>query len=106
MIYQDMRREVILREVNQGALAGMQVEITEQAADLISAALDRFDAWALRKAVGELVLAAVKAERCIPDGEHRTGCVVYDGAKVRAQLHAAVEAIQELVGRTEGGEAA
>lgn len=41
----DMRREVVRRELNQGALAGMQAEVTEQAADLILAALDRYDAW-------------------------------------------------------------
>ncbi|MCX5253579.1 hypothetical protein OOK27_05250 [Streptomyces canus] len=42
----DMRRQIVLREINQGALAGMQSEITEQAADLVLAALDRYDTWA------------------------------------------------------------
>lgn len=42
----DMRREVVLRELNQGALAGMQVEVTERAVDLVLAALNRYDAWA------------------------------------------------------------
>ncbi|MET9521552.1 hypothetical protein [Streptomyces coeruleorubidus] len=41
----DMRREVVLRELNQGALAGFQSEVTEQAADLVLAALNRYDAW-------------------------------------------------------------
>ena len=41
----DMRREVVLRELNQGALAGMHSEVTEQAADLVLAALNRYDAW-------------------------------------------------------------
>lgn len=41
----DMRREVVLRELNQGALAGFASEVTEQAADLILAALNRYDAW-------------------------------------------------------------
>jgi hypothetical protein len=42
----DMRREIILREINQGALAGISSEISEQAADLVLNALDAFDAWA------------------------------------------------------------
>lgn len=41
----DMRRQVVLRELNDGALAGMQIEVTEQAADLVLAALNRYDAW-------------------------------------------------------------
>ncbi|RKN56746.1 hypothetical protein D7231_34615 [Streptomyces klenkii] len=44
-----MRREIVLREINQGALAGMQSGITEQAADLVLAALDRYDAWAAER---------------------------------------------------------
>lgn len=46
---QDMRREIVLREINQGALAGMHSEITGQAADLVLAALDRYDAWAVAR---------------------------------------------------------
>jgi hypothetical protein len=41
----DVRREVVLRELNQGALAGFQSEVTERAADLVLAALNRYDAW-------------------------------------------------------------
>jgi hypothetical protein len=41
----ELRREVVLRELNQGALAGMSSEVTEYAADLILAALNRYDAW-------------------------------------------------------------
>ena len=41
----DMRRQVVLRELNQGALAGLGSEISEQAADLVLAALNRYDAW-------------------------------------------------------------
>ena len=41
----DLRRQVVLRELNQGALAGMQSEVSEQAADLVLAALNRYDAW-------------------------------------------------------------
>lgn len=41
----ELRREVVLRELNQGALAGMSSEVTDQAADLVLAALNRYDAW-------------------------------------------------------------
>lgn len=41
----DMRRQVVLRELNQGALAGMQSAVSEQAADLVLAVLNRYDAW-------------------------------------------------------------
>lgn len=46
----DMRRQIILRELGQGALAGMRSQISEQAADLVLAALDRYDSWATAKA--------------------------------------------------------
>lgn len=46
---QDMRREIVLREINQGALAGMSSAITNQAADAVLAALDRYDEWALEQ---------------------------------------------------------
>jgi len=42
----DMRRQIVLRELNQGALAGFQSEVSEHAADLVLAALDRYDQWA------------------------------------------------------------
>ncbi|MFF8840529.1 hypothetical protein [Streptomyces sp. NPDC015130] len=48
----DMRRQIVLREINQGALAGMPSEISENAADLVLAALDRYDDWAAKGAVG------------------------------------------------------
>lgn len=41
----DMRREIALRELNQGALAGMPSEVSEHAVDLVLAALNRFDEW-------------------------------------------------------------
>lgn len=41
----DMRREIVLREINQGALAGMSSEITGQAADLVLKALNDYDTW-------------------------------------------------------------
>ncbi len=41
--YADMRIEVVKREINQGALAGMDRRITSYAAHLVVAALDSFD---------------------------------------------------------------
>lgn len=93
----DMRREVLLREINQGALAGMGSEITEQAADLILAAVDRYDAHALAKAYGELMLAALAAVRCVPKEIVRNGCVEYDGRQVSERLRASVLAIHDLL---------
>ncbi|WP_319052656.1 hypothetical protein [Streptomyces europaeiscabiei] len=55
----DMRREIVLREINQGALAGMQSEITEQAAGLVLAALDRYDNWAEKGAGPKARLARI-----------------------------------------------
>ncbi len=40
----DMRIEVVKREINQGALAGMRSEITDVAAALVIVALDSYDA--------------------------------------------------------------
>lgn len=39
----DMRIEVVRRELNQGALAGMHSEVTEHAAALVVAALDAYE---------------------------------------------------------------
>ena len=58
----DMRRQIVLRELNQGALAGMQSEISEHAADLVLAALDRYDNWAAKGAVGPAARLARIAE--------------------------------------------
>lgn len=46
----DMRREVVLRELNQGALAGFDSRVTEQAVDLVLAVLNRYDAWSADRA--------------------------------------------------------
>jgi hypothetical protein len=54
----DLRREIVLREINQGALAGMHSEITGQAADLVLAALDRYDTWAAGKVTARLARIA------------------------------------------------
>lgn len=54
----DMRREIVLREINQGALAGMQSEISAQAADLVLAALDRYDTWTAGKPAARLTRIA------------------------------------------------
>src|SRR5258708_12601756 len=49
----DMRIQVVMREISQGALAGMDSAITEHAARLIIAALDTFDYQALQTAWGD-----------------------------------------------------
>ncbi|MEV7034573.1 hypothetical protein AB0N99_30630 [Streptomyces sp. NPDC093272] len=54
----DMRRQIVLREINQGALAGMPSEISEQAATLVLAALDRYDTWSANKAAARLARIA------------------------------------------------
>lgn len=41
----ELRRDVVLRELNEGALSGMDSQVSERAADLILAALNRYDAW-------------------------------------------------------------
>ncbi len=43
MADRDMRRQIILRAINQGALAGMSSAISEYAADLVIDALDAYD---------------------------------------------------------------
>ena len=49
----DMRIQVVLRELNQGALAGLGSEVSEYAARLIVAALDDFDYQSLQRAWGD-----------------------------------------------------
>jgi len=39
----DMRIEIVRREINQGALAGLESAITDQAAAMVIAVLDSFD---------------------------------------------------------------
>lgn len=49
----DMRREVVLRELNQGALAGLNTEVSEYAVNLVLAALNRYDAWKAAQATSQ-----------------------------------------------------
>jgi hypothetical protein len=86
----DMRRQIVLREINQGALAGMQSEISEQAADLVLAALDRYDTWAAGKAAARLSRIAEAHSKHVgsgglTDGDcnecgHRWPCPTYTWA--------------------------
>lgn len=46
----DMRIEVVRRAINQGALAGMDIEISDYAARLVIVALDSFDARSRQQA--------------------------------------------------------
>jgi hypothetical protein len=64
----DMRREIVLREINQGALAGMPSQITEQAADLILKALDRYDTWAAARLAARLARIAEAHRKHVGDG--------------------------------------
>ncbi|MFM9703574.1 hypothetical protein [Streptomyces galilaeus] len=68
-----MRREIVLREINQGALAGMQSEITEQAADLVLAALDRYDAWAAGRMAARLARIAEAHSKNVTHGGLTSG---------------------------------
>lgn len=72
----DMRREIVLREINQGALAGMQTAISEQAADLVLAALDRYDTWAAGKPDARLArIAEAHVQESGPGGTVGGSCV-------------------------------
>ena len=64
----DMRREIVLREINQGALAGFRSEITKQAADLVIAALDRYDTWVAGKPAARLARIAEAHSKSVTDG--------------------------------------
>lgn len=68
-----MRREIVLREINQGALAGMQSEITEQAADLVLAALDRYDTWAAGRLEARLARIAEAHSKNVTGGGLTSG---------------------------------
>lgn len=61
----DMRIQVVLREINQGALAGLgyQSQIGEYAARLIISALDDFDYQALQTAWGDGFRTGVAYEK-------------------------------------------
>ena len=49
----DMRIQVVMRELNQGALAGCGSAVSEYAARLVIAALDSFDYQSLNTAWGD-----------------------------------------------------
>ncbi|MEV6014702.1 hypothetical protein [Streptomyces sp. NPDC051997] len=65
----DMRRQIVLRELNQGALAGMPSEISEQGADLVLNALDSYDTWSAGKATARLArIAEAHVPETFPGG--------------------------------------
>jgi hypothetical protein len=64
----DMRREIVLREINQGALAGMHSEISEQAATDVLNALDRYDTWARGKHAARLTRIAEAHSKHVGEG--------------------------------------
>jgi hypothetical protein len=47
----DMRIEIVKRELNQGALSGMNRQVCDYAAQLVIAALDSFDNWCREEAL-------------------------------------------------------
>jgi hypothetical protein len=51
--HSDVRIQVVLRELSQGALAGIDSQVTEYAARLVVAALDSFDYQSLQTAWGD-----------------------------------------------------
>ena len=59
----DMRIQVVLREINQGALEGFSSEISEYAARLIIQALDDFDYQSLQRAWGDGFRQGIAFER-------------------------------------------
>jgi hypothetical protein len=77
----DMRREIVLRELNQGALAGMPSEISEQGADLVLAALDRYDGWAAGKAAARLARIAEAHSKHSGEGGLTDGLCVECGER-------------------------
>lgn len=125
----DMRREIVLREINQGALAGMHSEISEQAADLVLAALDRYDAWkaeqeggdlaevkaALRPGfaitLSQLIAEAQKDTHPLADAAGSTGpyvvqgCVVYGAQQLRDALRTVWKHVPPLLDELESARA-
>jgi hypothetical protein len=59
----DMRIEIVRRELTQGALAGMNSEISGYAAHLIIAALDTFDAEIQQRAYAQGFLQGVAFQK-------------------------------------------
>lgn len=59
----DLRIQVVRRAINQGALAGMDIEISDYAAWLVIDALDSFDADAEQRAYGQGFRQGVAFER-------------------------------------------
>lgn len=63
----DMRVQIVMREINQGALAGFSSEISEYAAGLVIQALDTFDYQSVQTAWGDGFRAGIafqKARDC------------------------------------------
>jgi hypothetical protein len=93
---QDMRREIVLREINQGALAGMPSDITASAADLVLNALDAFDNWSREHVSRDLIEAeALELQAIIyqatPDRETTYGDVAHqlsEHARLAREDHA------------------
>jgi hypothetical protein len=69
----DMRIEIVKRELHQGALAGMDIEVSDYAARLVIAALDTFDAEVQQRAYAQGFLQGVAFQKQRSEGERRIG---------------------------------
>lgn len=59
----DMRIEIVKRELHQGALAGMDIGVSDYAARLIIAALDTFDAEVQQRAYAQGFLQGIAFQK-------------------------------------------
>lgn len=66
----DMRVQVVMREINQGALAGFSSEVTEYAARLVIQALDTFDYQSVQAAWGDGFRAGAAYQRARDNHRH------------------------------------
>lgn len=125
----DMRREIVLREINQGALAGMSSEITGQAADLVLAALNAYDTWKAQQGGGDLAEVraalrpgfAITLSQLIAETQQDThpyadavgstgpyivqGCVVYGAQQLRDALRTVWKRTPKLLDELEAARA-
>lgn len=82
----DMRIEVVKREINQGALAGLGRQITDYAAKLVIAALDSYDEEAYRAEYREGFEAGMRNARLLAERHGAGWTDVYWGAERAAGL--------------------
>lgn len=96
----DMRIEVVKREINQGALAGFDSIVTDQAAALVIAALDSYDASVPATAYREGFEAAEVNQELLLAAAHEEGR--QQGRAEYAELVAAARALVDGLGLVRG----